>query len=134
MNDSFHATFKLITGEEVLAEVMPATEHGMQFFVLYNPITIHETTTIDHQRGIIASGLSPRKWLMYSNDDTTIVNKSHVVGMTELDKFGIDFYQKAVLAAKVASPIRRKISSDENIGYVGKVEAARDLFEKLYEG
>ena len=43
------------------------------------------------------SGLIPKKWLMYSDDDMTIVHTQHVVTMSEMDKFGVDFYKKALL-------------------------------------
>ena len=34
--DSFHATIKLVTGEEVLAEITPSEENGTEFFVALN--------------------------------------------------------------------------------------------------
>ena len=47
MNEPFFATIKMITGEEVLSEIMVTEEHGTEFFVLSNPITIAENTTVD---------------------------------------------------------------------------------------
>ena len=66
---------------------------------------------IDHQKGVAVSGLVPKRWMLYSNDDMTIVYKSHVISLSELDKFGTDFYQKALIAAKMSSPIKRKVDS-----------------------
>ena len=133
MNENFFATIKMTTGEEVLSEIMPTEENGEQFFVLSNPIVIHENSTVDAEKGIVMSGLVPKKWLLYSNDDVHIVFRTHVISMSELDKFGIDFYKKALLADKIASPIRRKVDSKSNTGYVGKVDNLRKKLQGLFD-
>jgi hypothetical protein len=89
-------------------------------------------TKIDYQKGTMVSGLVPKKWMMYSNDDMTIINKQHVISISELDKFGIEFYMSALRVAKVSSPIKRNIKSTENSGFLGKVENSREQLERLY--
>mgnify|MGYP003128278618 FL=1 len=133
MNDSFYATLKLSTTEEVLSEVMPAEENGTDFFVLQNPIVISESTQVDTEKGIVMSGLVPRKWMMYSNEDLAIVYKQHVVSVSELDKFGVDFYKKALIAAKCSSPIKRKVDTENNTGFIGKIERMRKKLDKDYD-
>ena len=133
MSDSFHATIKLITGEEILAEATLMEEDGDQFFLINDPIVINESMQIDHEKGLAVSGLVPKKWQLYSCDSTTIIQKYHVVSISELDKFGVEFYFKALIAAKMSSPIKRKIDSTDNVGYVGNIDASRDLLEKMYE-
>ena len=133
MLDNFHATIKLITGEEVLARVLPNQENETEFFVLNNPIVIAEETHINPEKGVAVSGMIPKKWMMFANDDTTIVNKTHVVSMSELDKFGIDFYQKALIAARAASPIKKKVDSKNNSGYLGAIKGFRERLEDLFK-
>lgn len=133
MQDSFPATIKLVTGEEVLCQIAQSTEGGQEFFVISDPIIVTESMQLDHQKGVAVSGLIPKKWMMYSNDDLTIVYKQHVISVSELDKFGADFYKKALIAAKISSPIKRRVSSEENVGFVGKVEQSRGLLEKLFK-
>jgi len=133
MLDNFHATIKLITGEEVLARVLPNQENETEFFVLNNPIVIAEETHINPEKGVAISGMIPKKWMMFANDDTTIVNKTHVVSMSELDKFGIDFYQKALIAARAASPIKKKVDSKNNSGYLGATKGFRERLEDLFK-
>ena len=133
MNESFPATMKLVTGEEVLCEISPTEENGQEFFLVSNPIVVTEQLNLDHQKGVAVSGLIPKKWMMYSGDDLTIVYKQHVISISEMDKFGADFYKKALIAAKVSSPIKRRVSSEENVGFVGKVEQSREALEKLYD-
>ena len=133
MLDNFHATLKLITGEEVLAQVAPTSENDQEFFVVSDPIVISETMNVDHQKGIAVSGLVPKKWQLYSSDNMTIIYKQHVVSISELDKFGIEFYEKALMAAKLSSPIKKRVDSKENVGYVGKVDDYRKSLENIFK-
>lgn len=132
MLETFHATIKLITGEEVLAEVMPTNEHGMEFFVLSNPITIAENIQIDQEKGIAISGMIPKKWMNFANDDLTILNRQHVISMSEMDKFGVEFYNKALIAAKATSPIKKKVETKDNSGFIGMIESFRNKLEGTY--
>jgi hypothetical protein len=132
-DDTFYATLKLVTGEELLAEVSLCDESGEQFFLVTNPIVIAETTNIDYQKGVAVSGLIPKKWMLYSSDDMTIIYKSHVVSISELDKFGVDFYNQALIAAKLSSPIKKKVDSKDNLGYVGTTKEYRKELERMYE-
>ncbi len=49
-----------------------------------------------------------------------------------MDKFGTEFYRKALIAAKCSSPIKKKVESKDNVGYVGKIKDHRNLLEKMY--
>ena len=40
MNESFVASIKMITGEEVLCEVMPSEEEGQEFYVFQTPSSL----------------------------------------------------------------------------------------------
>ena len=133
MNESFHATVKMITGEEVLTEIMPCEENGANFFLFSNPIVIAENSQVDMQKGVVVSGLVPKRWMLFSNDDMTIVNNTHVVSISELDQFGIDFYRKALIAARASTPIKRKVDTSSNSGYVGKIESHRKYLEEMFD-
>jgi len=133
MQDNFFATLKLITGEEILAEVCPSEENEIDFLIVQNPIVISETMQIDQEKGVAVSGLVPKKWMLYSNDDMTIIYKTHVISLSELDKFGSEFYQKALIAARMSSPVKRKVDSRDNVGYVGNVKDHRKLLERMYD-
>ena len=134
MNDaSFHATLKLITGEEILAEVCPSTEYDKEFFLVCDAIVINETMQVDQQKGIAVAGLVPKKWMNYSSDSMTIIYKEHIISVSELDRFGVDFYKKALMSARMSSPIKKRVSSEENIGYVGSIDESREYLEMMYD-
>ena len=130
---SFHATLKLITGEEVLAEVCLSKEDDQEFFLINDAIVINETMQVDQEKGIAMAGLVPKKWMNYSSDSMTIIYKEHVISVSELDRFGVEFYKKALMSARMSSPIKKKVSSKENIGYVGSIDDSREYLEMMYE-
>ena len=130
---SFHATLKLITGEEVLAEVCLSKEDDQEFFLINDAIVINETMQVDQEKGIALAGLVPKKWMNYSSDSMTIIYKEHVISVSELDRFGVEFYKKALMSARMSSPIKKKVSSKENIGYVGSIDDSREYLEMMYE-
>ena len=132
MNETFYATLKLITSEEILSEVLPQEENGTEFFVLSNPILIDQNQHVDVEKGIVMSGMVPRKWMLYANEDLTILYKQHVVSISELDKFGADFYRKALIAAKCSSPIKKKVETEKNSGFIGKIEQFRKNLDKTF--
>ena len=129
----FFATMKLVTSEEILAEVLPQNEEDTEFFVLSNPIIVSENVQIDQENVEGMSGLVPRKWMLYANEDMTIVYKQHVVSISQMDSFGADFYKKALIAAKCSSPIKKKVESQKNTGYIGKIKQLRDRLEQVFD-
>ena len=132
-DDSFHATVKLITGEEILTEIVECEENGERFFLFHNPIVITENNHVDMQKGVVVSGLVPKKWMMYSSEDMQVVYKQHIVSISELDKFGVEFYNKALVAAKASSPVKRRVETDRHSGYVGKIESFRSKLEDMFK-
>lgn len=133
MSDSFHATVKLSTGEEILTQIMLCEEEGESFYIFHNPIVITENNQVDMQKGLVVSGLVPKKWMLYSPDDMHVVQKEDVVTISELDKFGIQFYRKALLAAMASSPIKKKVETEQHSGYIGEIESFRTRLEDMFD-
>lgn len=132
MNDSFYGTIKMITGEEVLAEIVYIPEED-PYYLLHQPIIIQEFAQFDPRRGAMVTGMIPKKWMTYASDDMTIVYKNHVLSVSEMDKFGAEFYEKALIAAKITSPIKKRVTTNNHSGFVGNVDAYREKLEKLYQ-
>ena len=123
---------KLSTSEEVLSEVLPQEEHGEEFFLCQNPIVITESHQVDSDKGVVMSGLMPRKWMLYSNQELCIVYKRHVVSISELDKFGVDFYRKALIAARISSPIKKRVETKNSTGFIGEIDKMRKRLDSTF--
>ena len=127
MNEPFYASIKLVTGEEVLAQVAEDEMNGEAFFVLADAITIGEKVSFDDSKGVAISGLTPKMWMRYGGEDLNIVRKDHVITISEMDRFGVEFYMKALQSAKVSSPIKKAIPSKEHTGYLGSGKKSTNI-------
>ena len=132
MNDPFYATLKLVTGEEVLAEAIPCNENGVDFYILNGAIVVEENVTVDNDRGVAKTGLTPKKWPLFGPDDLTIVYKDKVVTITELDEYAQKFYEKALLTAKASNPVERKMDTKKHPGYLGSTQDIRKYLDRLF--
>ena len=132
MNESFYATLKLVTGEEILSEVIFCDENGEQFYILSGAITVEENATVDNEKGVIHSGLTPKKWPLFAPDDLTIVYKDKVVTISELDDYTKKFYDKALVTARITSPIKRRMELPDHSGYLGNTKNIRKDLEDLF--
>ena len=133
MNEQFCASLKLITGEEVLARVMKTVENGVELFLLDDAIIMEESNSVDPEKGTLTTGLSPRRWMNFGGDGITVVYKDHVITISEMDKYAIQFYEKAVIAARITSPVKKKLKQEEHTGYLGSTDAFRDYLERMYK-
>ena len=124
---------KLITGEEVLARVMKTVENGEELFLLDDAIIMEESNSVDPEKGTLTTGLSPRRWMNFGGDGITVVYKDHVITISEMDKYAIEFYEKAVLAARITSPVKKKLKQEEHTGYLGSTDDFRDYLENMYK-
>ena len=130
MNDLFYATLKLITGEEVLSEVMHCEENASRFLIMYNPIVMEET--FDNEGGTFKVSQSARKWLQYATDDMLVLNFDKVLTMSEMDKYATEQYKKFVYIAKLKSPVKKEMKPMDHSGYLGSIESKRQQLEDLY--
>ncbi|QIN96846.1 hypothetical protein [Synechococcus phage S-N03] len=131
MNDDlFFATIKMVTGEEVLAEVMHTEENGARFLILHNPIVMEET--FDNEGGQFKVGQTARKWLQYATDDMVIVHFDKVLTMSEMNKYGAEQYKKYSYLAKAKSPVKKEMLSLDHSGYLGSIDEKRQYLEDMY--
>ena len=130
MSDLFYATVKMISGEEVLAEVLHSEENGARFLILHNPIVMEDT--FDSTDGQFKVGQSARKWLQYASDDMVVVNFNNVLTMSEMDKYAADQYRKQVYIAKLKSPVKKEMKSQDHSGYLGTIDDKRQFLEDMY--
>ena len=133
MNDPFYATIKLVTGEEVLAQAIHSEENGVEFFILEGAIIIDEKAVVDPDRGVLVSSMASKKWPLFSSDDLSIVYKDKVVTVSELDEYGRQFYEKALMTARVSNPVKRKMESKKHTGYLGSTKDIREMLERIYK-
>jgi len=133
MGDDFYAAIKLVSGEEILAQVMWIPED--EVLLVSNAITIKEDT-INPQPGVFANIVIPNMWLKYSGEDCFVVERKNILTMTELNESAIEFYEECfekALSSQRSVISSNKVNPEKNVGYVSTVDNARDSLEKLFK-
>ena len=127
MNEEFYATIKLISGEEVFAQVTPCEEEDRTLLILDTPV-IFESITIKHM-GVSAMKVEP--WISMGDDSMILIDMNKVITINEVkDEQIICIYNK-YLRDKDRDSNQTKVN--ENMGFLSSISEARVNLEKLYK-
>ena len=146
-DEEFHGVFKLVSGEEVLAKAVMATEDNCEesLAFLQDPVCIQPINQ-DLGKGKIMRGLGFHRWMMLSDEEFFIVREKDIVSVASMSKHIIGMYEKFLQdeyadrkdddetqEIKDKRTARRKTDIDNTQGFIGKINQARKVFEKLYK-
>ena len=133
MGSDFHATIKLITGEEIFALV--SVDHTEE-----NPVIIMQSPVI---MKILSTGrgsmMKIRPWLEVPGDDIYIIKYDRILTMSEVkDKMIISMYSTYCDEGDFdfGEFINEETSNHEvtkQMGYISNVEDARKKLEDLFK-
>ena len=145
--EEFHGVFKLVSGEEVLAKAVLTNEENCQetLAFLQDPVCIQPINQ-DLGKGKIMRGLGFHRWMMLSDEEFFIVREKDILSVAYMSKHIISMYEKFLIdeyadrkdddetqEIKDKRTARRKTDIDNTQGFVGKINKARQVFEKLYK-
>ena len=139
-DEEFFGVFKLITGEEVLAKAVLSTEENCTetLAFLQEPVCI-QVINQELGKGKMMRGMGFHKWMQLAEEDFYVVREKDILSVASMSKEVQYMYENFLYGetpederrAKSIKEIKSKI--DETAGYVGKINEARSLFEKLYK-
>ena len=127
MNEEFYATIKLISGEEIFAQVTPCEEEDRTLLILDTPV-IFESITIKHM-GVSAMKVEP--WISMGDDSMILIDMNKVITITEVKDEQILCIYNKYLRDKDRDSNQTKIN--ENMGFLASIAEARVSLEKLYK-
>lgn len=130
--EDFYASLKLITGEELLAQVLHDEDDDV--IIICNAVEIDEDF-YNPSPGVTTYVFTPKMWMKYSGEDSFIIKKDSILTITELSPKATEFYRQCLERAKVAQSqivSGNKINAEDQKGYVATVDEARMYFEHLY--
>ena len=127
MNEEFYATIKLISGEEIFAQVTPCEEEDRTLLILDTPV-IFESITIKHM-GVSAMKVEP--WISMGDDSMVLINMDKVITITEVKDEQILCIYNKYLRDKDRDSNQTKVN--ENMGFLASIAEARVNLEKLYK-
>ena len=131
MDEEFYGSIKLISGEEIFAEVMPSEENGRTVLIISDPVEI-ETVSMNGSH----EGLRMMPWLRsMPHESIIIIPMDKVITVVEAQEGSevVRYYQKFIFSNFNNGQPSEKIRVTKKMGYVISVEDARKTLEKLYK-
>ena len=137
MSSDFHATIKLITGEEIFALVSVDNTENEPVIIMQNPVIMKVLSTGKGQM------MKIRPWLEVPGDDVYIVKYDKVITISEVkDKMIISMYQAyceegdfdfGTFVDDNIKTDKRNQEVTKKMGYISTVEDARKKLEDLFK-
>ena len=133
MGEEFYAIIKLVSGEEIMAVVLPEDNNGEVILILQNPVTMKM-----YQNGN-GHYIKVKPWLELTTEDCFMIKLDKVITMTETtDEKIIHVYKRFLKDSSEENSIHiprtsGKIQPDVKMGYISSVKDARKKLEELFK-
>ena len=128
--EDFFASVKLISGEEVLAQVCYLPDEDK--VVMNRPLQVEVAR--QKKGNVEIAGFALREWVMATFDEMFIVNKTHILTMTELDPTIKTFYEQTLSRienAKNLTKLGNKLPRKS--GYLGSIQDKKRSLEDIFK-
>jgi len=126
----FLATLKLVSGEEVIAMVLYLEDENK--VLLGNPFSVESSRQRKGQLEI--TGFAFKEWVMASFDDMYIIDRDHIITITEVKGPIEEFYKKNL--EKIESH-KKLLSKPDKLprksGYLGSINDTKNTLENIYK-
>lgn len=135
-DEQFYGTVKLITGEEVLGEVLvsedPETKQDLIF--IQNPAKT-KIVELDEDETGQRVGMGFMRWMNFSEEDFYVIDEKSIMTIAPMSKEAVMMYKRWVRKEILneTDPDKGHIPMNKNMGLIGTVDQARELLEKLYK-
>ena len=127
IEDSFYATIKLKSGEEVFARVAASEEEDRTMLIVHTPVTVIE---IKSKNGLVGYKVEP--WLKTTRDDMFLIDMNNVITLSESsDMEMIVMYQHFLRDAQRELHHQHKLNT--RMGYISNVKDAKEVLEKIFK-
>tara|TARA_B100000900_G_scaffold5693_1_gene4796 strand:- start:1338 stop:1736 length:399 start_codon:yes stop_codon:yes gene_type:complete len=129
MDEEFFATIKLITGEELVSKVCYLEDEDK--VLLENPLQVDPAKQRKGQLEI--SGFSFREWVSATFDNMFIINRDHIITVSEVEGPIVDFYQKTLQRIENGKSLNNRGGKlPRGSGYLGSVKDAKKSLEDIF--
>tara|TARA_B100001250_G_C19565738_1_gene685399 strand:+ start:101 stop:547 length:447 start_codon:yes stop_codon:yes gene_type:complete len=137
--EEFYGIFKLLNGEEILAKSVLSDDNGETICFLQDPVVI-EIFNKEMGENKLLRGVGFHKWMQLSDEEFIIIREKDIVAVASMSKEVVLMYETYLSTnegneteeEKKIRIARRRAEINEASGYLGKIDDARALFEKIY--
>ena len=130
-DEEFYGIFKLSNGEEILGKAVLTEDNGETLAFIQNPVST-QTIIKETEDGKTVKGLGFSKWMQLSDEDFFIVRERDILTVTSMSK-EVSFMYEAFVMDDDSKKNNAQLDLEREMGYLGKTEEARKLFEKIYK-
>ena len=133
--EEFYGVFKLVSGEEVLGKSVLTEDNGETLCFVQNPVSTVVMNNKDHE-GRNVRGVGFAKWMQFSDEDFYIIREKDVLTVSSMSKEITFMYEAFVQSENKGKPPKKdnlKIDPKPGMGYLGKIDDYRKIFEKLFK-
>ncbi len=134
--EEFYGVFKLMNGEEILGRAVLTKEEGTNESLVFiqDPVACQVINKeIDETK--VARGIGFAPWQQMSDEEFFIIREKDVITIATMKKEIVLMYEAYILGdeGNEDRKKRRRMNLSKNLGFVGKIDQARDMFEKIYQ-
>ena len=132
--EEFYGVFKLVSGEEVLGKAVLTEDSGETLCFIQNPVcTLVVNKETEDGRQVRGVGFA--KWMQFSDEDFFIIREKDILSVSSMSKEVSFMYEAFVQSENKDKPRKNnsKIDPEPQMGYLGKINEARNMFEKIYK-
>ena len=128
MNSEFLGLIKLISGEEIIGNIIVCEQENG--FVIENPFIVDEEIIETPKGEMLKVDLRP--WIKFSQEDIVFVEKEKTITVYEADQRIVSMYNRTVKKYFNLGDTS-KVKLDAEMGFKSKVDDARKLLENIYK-
>ena len=129
MGEEFFATVKLITGEEIVSKVVYLEDEDK--VMLENPLQVDSAK--QRKEALEISGFSFREWVCATFDKMFILNRDHIITISEIEGPIVDFYKETLLRMENGKSLNGKGGKlPRGSGYLGSVTDMKKSLENIF--
>ena len=133
--EEFYGVFKLVSGEEVLGKAVLTEDNGETLSFVQNPVSTVVMNNKDNE-GRNVRGVGFAKWMQFSDEDFYIIREKDVLTVSSMSKEITFMYEAFVQSENKGKPPKKdnlKFDPKPGMGYLGKIDDYRKIFEKLFK-
>ena len=131
-DEEFYGVFKLLNGEEVLGKAVLTEDNGQTLVFIQDPVCT-QIIQKETEDGRTIRGVGFAKWMQFSDEEFFILHEKDILTVTSMSKEVSFMYEAFIMDDDDEKKNKTKIDLQPEMGYLGKIDEARKLFEKIYK-
>ena len=129
-DEEFYSTIKIVTGEEIVAKVIYLEDEDK--VMLEDPLLVEVQRS--RKGALEIAGFAFKEWMSATFEDMFVMNREHIVTMSEIDPNIKEFYKKTLERMKSGQTLANTADKlSRKSGYVGSVSKFKKSLEDIFK-